>query len=60
MPREMTPGIDLNLAARLATNRTSRRRFIGGSAAAAAAAVLGPSGWSLSNGAVAHGDLPLA
>ena len=24
------------------------------------AAVLGPSGWSLSNGAVAHGDLPLA
>jgi len=43
MPREMTPGIDLNLAARLATNRTSRRRFIGGSAAAAAAAVLGPS-----------------
>jgi len=24
------------------------------------AAVLGPTGWSLSNGAVAHGDLPLA
>lgn len=24
------------------------------------AAVLGPSGWTLSNGAVAHGDLPLA
>ncbi len=43
MPREMTPGIDLNLAARLASNRTSRRRFIGGSAAAAAAAVLGPA-----------------
>ena len=43
MPREMIPGIDLNLAARLATNRTSRRRFIGGGAAAAAAAVLGPS-----------------
>ncbi|WP_123025730.1 polyamine ABC transporter substrate-binding protein [Mycolicibacterium stellerae] len=39
----MTPGIDLNLAARLASNRTSRRRFIGGSAAAAAAAVLGPA-----------------
>ena len=43
MPREMTPGFDLNLAARLASNRTSRRRFIGGGAAAAAAAILGPS-----------------
>lgn len=42
MPREMTP-FDLNLAARLASNRTSRRRFIGGGAAAAAAAILGPS-----------------
>jgi spermidine/putrescine transport system substrate-binding protein len=38
----MTP-FDLNLAARLASNRTSRRRFIGGGAAAAAAAILGPS-----------------
>ena len=43
MPRELPPGIDLNLAARLATNRTSRRRFIGGGAAATAAAILGPS-----------------
>lgn len=43
MPREMNPGIDLDLAARLASNRTSRRRFIGGGAAAAAVAVLGPS-----------------
>jgi spermidine/putrescine transport system substrate-binding protein len=43
MPPEMTPGFDLNLAARLASNRTSRRRFIGGGAAAAAAAILGPS-----------------
>jgi spermidine/putrescine transport system substrate-binding protein len=35
--------IDLELAARLAANRTSRRRFIGGGAAAAAALALGPS-----------------
>jgi spermidine/putrescine transport system substrate-binding protein len=39
----MTPPFDLDLAARLATNRTNRRRFIGGGAAAAAAAILGPS-----------------
>jgi len=39
MPNE----IDRQLIARLAANRTSRRRFIGGSAAAAAALVLGPS-----------------
>jgi spermidine/putrescine transport system substrate-binding protein len=39
----MTPAFDLDLAARLATNRTNRRRFIGGGAAAAAAAILGPS-----------------
>ena len=44
MPREMFTEIDLRMAAaRLATNRTSRRRFIGGSAAAAAAWLLGPS-----------------
>jgi spermidine/putrescine transport system substrate-binding protein len=35
--------IDIELAARLAANRTSRRRFIGGGAAAAAALALGPS-----------------
>ncbi len=35
--------IDLDLAARLAANRTSRRRFLGGGAAAAAALALGPS-----------------
>ncbi len=35
--------IDPQLLARLATNRTSRRRFIGGGAAAAAALALGPS-----------------
>jgi spermidine/putrescine transport system substrate-binding protein len=39
MPREIDP----RLFARLASNPTSRRRFIGGGAAAAAAAVLGPS-----------------
>ncbi|KUI37959.1 twin-arginine translocation pathway signal protein [Mycobacterium sp. IS-1590] len=38
MPHEMDPRL-----ARLAANRTSRRRFIGGGAAAAAAVVLGPS-----------------
>ena len=43
MPRQMSPEIDLQIAARLAANRTSRRRFIGGGAAAAAAAILGPS-----------------
>ena len=35
--------IDPRLLSRLATNRTSRRRFIGGGAAAAAAVALGPS-----------------
>src|ERR1700754_2839787 len=35
--------IEVELAARLATNRTSRRRFIGGGAAAAAAVALGGS-----------------
>ncbi|BBZ33744.1 polyamine ABC transporter substrate-binding protein [Mycolicibacterium confluentis] len=35
--------IDPRLLARMATNRSSRRRFLGGSAAAAAALVLGPS-----------------
>jgi spermidine/putrescine transport system substrate-binding protein len=35
--------IDPRLLSRLATNRTSRRRFIGGGAAAAAALALGPS-----------------
>lgn len=39
MPSELDP----RLMARLATNRTSRRRFIGGGAAAAAALALGPS-----------------
>ncbi|MEO3759245.1 spermidine/putrescine ABC transporter substrate-binding protein [Mycobacterium sp. B14F4] len=39
MPNELDP----RLIARLATNRTSRRRFIGGGAAAAAALALGPS-----------------
>ena len=39
MPREIDP----RLFARLASNPTSRRRFIGGGAAVAAAAVLGPS-----------------
>ena len=39
MPNELDP----RLMARLATNRTSRRRFIGGGAAAAAALALGPS-----------------
>ena len=42
MPREMFTEIDLQMA-RLASNRTSRRRFIGGGAAATAAAILGPS-----------------
>jgi spermidine/putrescine transport system substrate-binding protein len=37
------PAIDLHQLTRLATNRTSRRRFIGGGAAAAAALALGPS-----------------
>jgi spermidine/putrescine transport system substrate-binding protein len=35
--------LDPRLVARLAANRTSRRRFLGGSSAAAAALVLGPS-----------------
>ena len=39
MPNEIDP----RLLARLATNRTSRRRFIGGGAAAAAALALGPT-----------------
>ena len=39
MPNDLDP----RLMARLATNRTSRRRFIGGGAAAAAALALGPS-----------------
>lgn len=39
MPNQLDP----RLMARLATNRTSRRRFIGGGAAAAAALALGPS-----------------
>ena len=38
-PTKSTPGS----LSRLATNRTSRRRFIGGGAAAAAALALGPS-----------------
>src|ERR1700716_4568516 len=42
MPREIE-AIDLQLAARLAANRTSRRRFIGGGAAAAAAVAFGGS-----------------
>jgi spermidine/putrescine transport system substrate-binding protein len=41
MPSNKIQAIDLDLAARLAANRTSRRRFIGGSAAAAAALALG-------------------
>jgi spermidine/putrescine transport system substrate-binding protein len=43
MPSKNIDAIDLELAARLAANRTSRRRFIGGGAAAAAALALGPS-----------------
>ena len=43
MPREMFQKSISELLARLAANRTSRRRFIGGGAAAAAAAILGPS-----------------
>ncbi|MDT5183962.1 MAG: spermidine/putrescine transport system substrate-binding protein [Mycobacterium sp.] len=43
MPSKNSDAIDLQLAARLATNRTSRRRFIGGGAAAAAAVALGGS-----------------
>jgi spermidine/putrescine transport system substrate-binding protein len=43
MPSKNIEAIDLNLAARLATNRTSRRRFIGGGAAAAAGLALGGS-----------------
>ncbi|RDH79239.1 spermidine/putrescine ABC transporter substrate-binding protein [Mycolicibacterium moriokaense] len=43
MPRETSSAFDLQMARRLASNPTSRRRFIGGSAAAAAAAILGPS-----------------
>ncbi|OBA99957.1 twin-arginine translocation pathway signal protein [Mycobacteriaceae bacterium 1482268.1] len=39
MPNEIDP----RLLTRFATNRTSRRRFIGSGAAAAAAAILGPS-----------------
>ncbi len=43
MPSKKIEAIDLDIAARLATNRTSRRRFLGGGAAAAAALTLGPS-----------------
>lgn len=43
MPPQMNQPIDPGLIARLASNPTSRRRFIGGGAAAAAAAILGPS-----------------
>ena len=43
MPSNNIEAIDPRLLARLATNRTSRRRFIGGGAAAAAALALGPS-----------------
>ncbi|MDV3129168.1 spermidine/putrescine ABC transporter substrate-binding protein [Mycobacterium sp. 21AC1] len=39
----MRSNTDPRLLARLATNRTSRRRFLGGGAAAAAALALGPS-----------------
>jgi spermidine/putrescine transport system substrate-binding protein len=39
----MPPELDPRLMARLTTDRTSRRRFIGGGAAAAAALALGPS-----------------
>lgn len=43
MPNQMDPRPFPALAARLPTNRTSRRRFLGGGAAAAAALALGPS-----------------
>ena len=43
MPSNNLEAIDPRLLARLATNRTSRRRFIGGGAAAAAALALGPT-----------------
>ena len=43
MPSNNFEAIDPRLLARLATNRTSRRRFIGRGAAAAAALALGPS-----------------
>jgi spermidine/putrescine transport system substrate-binding protein len=43
MSSKNSEAIDLQLAARLATNRTSRRRFIGGGAAAAAAVAMGGS-----------------
>src|SRR5215211_2951258 len=43
MPSKNSDAIDLQLAARFATNRTSRRRFIGGGAAAAAAVAMGGS-----------------
>ena len=43
MPAKNSDAIDPQLLSRLATNRTSRRRFIGGGAAAAAALTLGPS-----------------
>jgi spermidine/putrescine transport system substrate-binding protein len=43
MPSTNSDAIDLQLAARFATNRTSRRRFIGGGAAAAAAVAMGGS-----------------
>jgi spermidine/putrescine transport system substrate-binding protein len=43
MPSNNLEAIDLRMVARLATNRTSRRRFIGGGAAAAAGLALGGS-----------------
>jgi len=43
MPSKNSDAIDIQLAAILAANRTSRRRFIGGGAAAAAAVALGGS-----------------
>jgi spermidine/putrescine transport system substrate-binding protein len=43
MPSKNIEAIDFDLAARLAADRTSRRRFIGRSAAAAAALALGPA-----------------
>ncbi len=43
MPSQNFDAIDLRQMARLAANRTSRRRFIGGGAAAAAAVALGGS-----------------
>jgi spermidine/putrescine transport system substrate-binding protein len=43
MPSKNSQAIDLHQLSRLATDRTSRRRFIGGGAAAAAALALGPA-----------------